>query len=213
MFQLIRKSDAVQQGAPLWHPNFRDFERLPDTKVVRTTFFINAAAIAIAAGLLLMVGYREYHMREINRQISDTQADIDRNQKQSKDALEHSKKFADEEKKIREASAFVTRPVSPSEMILLLGQTLPREVQIESTDIRYSDSAPGQCVVRGLIAGTKDQASGAASSYVDTLRNSPKLAAIFQTINLNSLNTEARNGVLTFEIVLTFKSAGKGKKP
>ena len=43
---LTKKSDAQSAVAPVWHPNFRNFERLPDTKVVRTTFFVNTAAQA-----------------------------------------------------------------------------------------------------------------------------------------------------------------------
>jgi len=61
MLSLTKKSDA-QVASPLWHTNFRNFERLPDTKVVRTTFFINTAAVALTLGLLLWLGYREYHL-------------------------------------------------------------------------------------------------------------------------------------------------------
>ena len=46
---LKKKPDAAAANlTPAWHPNFRNFERLPDTKVVRTTFFINGGAIAVA---------------------------------------------------------------------------------------------------------------------------------------------------------------------
>ena len=57
MLSLTKKSDSEPVAAPLWHTNFRNFEQLPDTKVVRTTFFVNTAAIAIAAGLLLWLGH------------------------------------------------------------------------------------------------------------------------------------------------------------
>ncbi len=210
---LMRKSDASQAGPPLWHPNFRDYERLPDTKVVRTTFFLNAAAIAIAASLLLVVGYREYRFYGISNQVAEAQAEIDKNQGQSKAALQHSKLFADEEAKILEANAFVLRPVAPSDLILLLGQTLPKEVQIESADIHFGEAGTSVCILHGLIAGTKDQASGAASNYVDVLRGAPKLAAVFDSVTLNSLNADTRSGVLSFEIALIFKSPGKAKKP
>ena len=48
MLSLTKKSDAVPVAAPLWHTNFRNFDRLPDTKVVRTAFFVNTAAGAVA---------------------------------------------------------------------------------------------------------------------------------------------------------------------
>lgn len=208
---LTRKSDAAPASAPRWHPNFRNFERLPDTKVVRTTFFINAGAIAVAASLLLWLGYREYHLRDLNLQINEAQAEIDRNQKQNNEALRLSKAFADEEKKLLEALAFVRTPLPVTEFILLLGQTLPKEVQIEFVDMRITDPSNPQCVLRGLVAGTKDQASGAASNYVDTLRTAPRLAAAFDSVSLTALNTDPRTGLLNFEIILKFKT-GKEKK-
>jgi hypothetical protein len=212
---LLKKSDAAQEVLPQWHPNFRNYEKLPDTKVVRTTFFINVAAVTLAAALVLLTGYREMRIRDLTRQIAETQAEIDRNQKQSNEAERLSKIFADEEKKLLEVAAFTATPVSPSEMVLLLGETLPKEVQIELVDLRYGEggnTANAQCVLRGVVAGTKDQASGIASSYVETLGKVPKFAEIFDSVRLNSINPDPRSNLLDFEIVMKFKAAGKEKK-
>ncbi|MBI2516027.1 MAG: hypothetical protein HYV95_03855 [Opitutae bacterium] len=206
---LTRKSDAGPAAAPLWHPNFRNFERLPDTKVVRTTFFINAAAIALAASLSLWVGYREYHLHDINQQIDEAQAEIGRNQKQNAEAIRLSNSFAEEEKKLSEAQNFIRTPMPVTEFVLLLGQTLPKEVQIEFADMRITDPTSPQCILRGLVAGTKDQASGTASNYVDILRTAPRFAEAFDSVSLTALNTDPRTGLLNFEIILKFK---KGKK-
>ena len=56
MLLLSKKSDDQSEEEPLWHPNFRNYERLPDTKVVRTTFFVNTAAIAVTLMLVNVVG-------------------------------------------------------------------------------------------------------------------------------------------------------------
>ena len=57
LLQLTRKSDAEPAAAPLWHPNFRNYDRLPDTKAVRTALLVNlvagAAAVVAAAAYLL----------------------------------------------------------------------------------------------------------------------------------------------------------------
>ena len=43
MLSLLKKKPdaAAANQTPAWHPNFRNFERLPDTQVVRPTFFVN----------------------------------------------------------------------------------------------------------------------------------------------------------------------------
>ena len=209
---LTKKSDAQPAAAPLWHPNFRNFERLPDTKVVRTAFFVNTAASAATLCLLLWLGYREYHIYSLGEQIADAQGQIDKNMRLNKEALRLTKIFADEEKKLAEAEAFQRAPISPAEFVTLLGQTLPKEIAIESLEARMAETGGGATfLLRGVVAGTPDQASGAASSYVDMLRAHPRLGKVFDPITLTNINRDPR-GFLTLDISLKIKAEGKEKK-
>lgn len=208
---LIKKSD-VNAAPPSWHPNFRNYERLPDTKVVRTTFFINVTAIAVAACLVILVGSRQLRLRELSQQLQETQAVIDKTSKENTESIRLSKLFDDEAKKILEAGAFVKRTLAPSEFILLLGKSLPKEVQIESVDLRYSGAGGDQCVLRGIVAGSKDEASGAASKYIELLRTSPLFASRFESVTLPTLNPDPAGALMRFEIVIKLATAGKEKK-
>lgn len=212
MLSLTKKSDAQAVAAPLWHTNFRNFDRLPDTKVVRTTFFINTAAIALTIGLLLWFGYREYSIYNIGVQISAAQRAIDSNSKQNKDAIRLTKTFADEENKLKEATAFLRAPIPPSEFVNLLGQTLPKEISLNYVEARLAEATGGTFILRGLVAGTPDQASGAASKYIDALRAHPRIGTVFDPISLTNLNREPRSGFLVFEALLKVKSDAKEKK-
>src|SRR5450432_2089351 len=212
MLSLTKKSDSQPADAPHWHTNFRNFEQLPDKKVVRTTFFVNTAAIAIASVLLLWFGYREYHLASLRSQIADAQKQIDDNSKQNKEALRLTAIFSEEEKKLAEAEAFLKSPISPTEFVNLLGKTLPREISIEYAEA-HSFSAManthGAYDLRGLVAGTPDQATGTASSYVDTLRSNPNLRAVFDPITLEKLNRDASVNLMSFEISLKYKADPK----
>jgi hypothetical protein len=204
MLSLSKKSDAQPVTAPPWHPNFRNFERLPDTKVVRTTFFINTAAIAIAVGMLLWVASREYTNRAIQEQITAAQAQIDSNKRQNAEALKLSKVFLEEEKKLNEAVAFMKVAMTPGDFIDVLGESLPKEFIIEYVEARM-DAKPPVFLIRGKIAGSPDQASGLASSYVDMLKAHPKLGTVFDPIILRSLTRDTQPGQLMFDISLTVK--------
>lgn len=209
MFSLSKKSDDQSGVEPLWHSNFRNAERLPDTKVVRTTFFVNTAAIAVTLALFLWTGYREFHIRSLDDQIAEAQGQIDSNLKQNKEALRLSQVFSAEEKKLLEAENFLNTPISSSEFISLLGQTLPKEISVEYVEIRPVDPRNAVFLLRGFVAGTRDQASGSASSYVDILRAQPHLKAIFDPITLERLAPEGATGFLAFEISLRVKPEGK----
>jgi hypothetical protein len=205
MLSLTKKSDAQPLAAPQWHTNFRDFERLPDTKVVRTTFFINTAAIAVAIGMLLWLGYREYSIRNIAEQVTAANRQIESNKKQNAEALKLSKAFVEESRKIEEAAAFTKVPITPVVFLGLIGASLPKDIAIDSVDIRISDPKNLMFQLRGKVAGSPDLASGITSSYVDTLRADPELKKIFDPITLNRLDRDSAGGFMVFEITLTIK--------
>jgi hypothetical protein len=206
----LRKREAAPAVAPAWHPNFRNFEKLPDTKVVRTNFFINVAAVVAATVLAGIVGWTEYQAALYRSQAASAQANIDQRKAQSDEGLRLTKLFQDEDKKFAEAATFITAPIAPTELVDLFGQTLPAEIQIEFIDYRPTDS-DARCTIRGLAAGSKDQASGAASAYVDLLRNHPRFKEVFASVNLTTINADARTGLLVFEVVLKLKPAGAKK--
>jgi hypothetical protein len=206
---LTKKSETEPVAAPLWHANFRNFDRLPDTKVVRTTFFINTAAIAITLGLILWLGQREYTNYNLGIQKIDAQRQIDGNQKQNAEALRLSKTFLDEEKKLNEIAAFTKTPMTPAEFIDLIGQSLPKDILIDSVETRVGDPKNSVFQLRGRVAGTPDQASGIASSYIDLLRAHEKLGKVFDPITLNRLDPGAKSGFMAFDISLTVKPEKK----
>jgi hypothetical protein len=211
--QLLKKrSDAGPVAAPLWHPNFRNYERLPDTKVVRTTFFVNVVAGAVAAGLLLWTGLRELNIRSLGQQIAEAERQIEGRKAQNAEALRLSKQFADEERKITEVVDFTSLAIAPSDFIVLLGQTLPKEIAIDYLDIRYAAATGPTILLRGMAAGTPEQASGAASSYVDVFRTHPRFIASVDKADITNVNRDAARGVITFEVVLQLKAPGKEKK-
>lgn len=210
MLSLTKKSDAEPVAAPLWHTNFRNFDRLPDTKVVRTTFFVNTAAGALAIALLLFVGYREYRIYNLGEQIAGAQREIDGNANKNTEALRLSQIFTDEDKKLTEAEAFLKVPILASEYVELIGQTLPKEISIDLADLRIPADPKSQLfVLRGVVAGTRELAAGTASSYVDQLRAHPRLGALFDPITLDKLTPDASTGFMSIEVSLKVKTEGK----
>jgi len=183
---------------------------LPDTKVVRTTFFVNTAAGAAAIALLLWLGYGEYRLYSLSEQIAVAQREIDANSAKNNAALTQSKTFGDESKKLTEVDAFLKTPVGVSEYLQLVAQTLPKEISIDFADVRLPADPKNQTfVLRGVVAGTRDQAAGSASSYVESLKNHPRIGAVFDPISLDKLNPDGASGFMSFEITLKVKPEGK----
>src|SRR3954470_14567276 len=108
MLSLLKKKSeaAAAPAVPAWHPNFRNYEKLPDIKVVRTAFFVNGTAIALVLALSTYFGIKEWQLHGLNSQIADWQRQIDRDKKESELAIAQFKKFQAEEAKINEVDAF-----------------------------------------------------------------------------------------------------------
>jgi Tfp pilus assembly protein PilN len=199
----LKKSDQSQGPlVPAWHPNFRNHERLPDTKVVRTQFFVNFAAIAVAASLLLYFSYQEYRIKNLRHQVAEWQSQIDTNRKASAQAQLLSRKFGEEEKKIDELNNFLKQRMELSEFLQHIGSTLPPEMAVDAVEVRETGVD-----LRGVAAGTPDEASGRTSAYVEMLKQDKYLLDIFEDVALNRLERAQGSERLTFAVFLRFKGA------
>lgn len=192
---------------PAWHPNFRNYDRLPDTKAVRTSFFVNGVAVVIAISLLLVFAYQEYALFVLNRQIIEWQARIDGNQKASALAVVEYKKFQAEEKKIAELEAFVSTPKPLSVLLLDLSRTLPPRIALLNVIYRLDGVN-----LRGVVRGAGDRASGEVASYVQKLKKEPAFSTVFDSISQSALGRDSQGDRLSFELFMKYKGAAAPAK-
>jgi len=205
---LKKKSEAAEAPAlPAWHPNFRNLEKLPDIKVVRTAFFVNGLSIAVAAVLSIYFGFKEWELSVVKGQISQLQAEIARDKPASDRAIEQFKKFQASEAKIGEVETFLKSKPIVSVLVLRLAKTLPGNVAIDSLDLREAGMT-----MRLSIRGDAAAASGYANAYLEQLRNDKELS-LFDDFNFTG--SPVRNpssGRMAVEFMLRLKAPVAAKK-
>jgi hypothetical protein len=204
---LKKKSDAEgAEALPAWHPNFRDYQKLPDIKVVRTAFFINGVALLVAVSLASYLGFREWNLRVINQQIAHVQAQIDRDKRASDEAIALFKKFQAVETKVNEVDAFMTSKPLVSALLIRIAQTLPKYIAIDNFDLRDTG-----ITLRLSVRGDPASASGYATAYLDQLRGDKELAQ-FGDVSFTSTPTlNPATGKMAVEFLLKKVAVG-GKK-
>jgi hypothetical protein len=208
MLSLPKKNPdkAAAASTPAWHPNFRNFAQLPDTKHVRTSFFVNGVAVVVAGIFLLLFVYQEYRLAESRQQLKNWEQQIERDRPNSAKAVALFKKFQDEEKKIKELANFLGNPpIRTSDLLLRLGATLPSDVTID-----LIDCSEKEIIIRASLKGTGDQATAAASSYQARLKNDPVFSPIF-TVDTTNLARDTENQRMILDLSLKFKP--EAKKP
>lgn len=208
MLSLKKKTDTKGPQTPAWHPDFRDRDSLPDTKVVRTAFFVNGIAVVVALSLLINFGLNELQIRSLRTQVDKWSQQIERDQSMSNQAVAKFRKFQAEEKKLNEVSDFMTSRPSLANLMIKLGHTLPENLAIDSFDLRGNT-----LTLRATVRGAPDKASGYASAYVKTLREAPEFIDLFEKVSLTNLNRVADTGRLAIEVVVEISDPNqKGKK-
>jgi hypothetical protein len=134
--------------------------------------------------------------------VAEWQSQIDTNKKASAQAQVLSRKFAEEEKKIEELNGFLKQRMVLSEFLQHIGSTLPPEIAMDAVELRETGVD-----LRGVAAGTPDEASGRTSAYVETLKQDQYLLGIFEDVALNRLERAQGSERLTFAVFLRFKGA------
>jgi hypothetical protein len=185
---LKKRSEADTAPAlPAWHPNFRNYEKLPDVKVVRTAFFVNGVAVLVALSLATYLGLREWQLRMVNTQLAQMQSEIERNKPASDQAIALYKKFQAEEAKVTEVDTFIKSKPVVSALIIRLAQTLPKNIALDNFDLRDTG-----LTVRLSVRGDAAAASGYATAYLEQLRADKELAP-FSEVSFTS--TPTRNPI------------------
>ncbi|MEO6875508.1 MAG: hypothetical protein ABI222_11880 [Opitutaceae bacterium] len=209
MLSLKKKTEAAAVSSEMapWHPNLRNFARLPDTKVVRTTFFINGASVFIALALLLWFAFQEYKLHNLDKQIAEWDRQIDRDKKDSDKFVALYGRFKEEQARVDEVAWFLKSRPSVSLLLTHLAQTLPQDIALDS----YEQQLQG-LVLRGTVRGNPDEASGFASTYLDQLRGDKVLKTYFDEIAYSGsgVSRNPQTSRLSFQFFLRFKPAAKG---
>lgn len=206
--KLPLKRSSQSAAAPNWHPNFRNTQLLPDLKVVRTTFFINAACIAIASAALMAAGYREYQAFGLRSSISQAHKRMEEMKEQNEKYLAANRKFMEGVRKFDEARAFVESQISGTKLLVALATTLPDLMELNV--ISYEKR---QLLLRGNIKQDSETASQLASAYLDVLRADANIGGTFNDISLTSLQRDQANQGMSFEILLKQPAVTDGRKP
>ena len=180
-----------------WHPNFRIASTLPDTKVIRTSFAINAVAVAAALGFGALVIRQQMQIAEVTDRCTEWQVTADGHRPRFEKAIQLQKEFAEGEKKVRQVEEFVTPRMRASDLLVLVAETLPRLIILDAIEM-YGDGVR----LRGTVVGAS---ASIAKGYTDQLAANPAITALMDSVKLSSQNRDQGGNRFTFEIDMKLK--------
>ena len=209
MLQSLKKNAKKSEGdaSLAWHPNFRNTEALPDTKTVRTKFFVNIIVIAVTLALLLSGALREFKLSSLRTELADLEEQVSASTKASNDAIAAYKLFQAQEKLFAEAHGFVKDPFRFPDFIIRLGQILPPGVTIRR--IEYKSLTAG-LVVSASVVGLDAGASDEVAAFVQLVKSDTVLARDFPVVSLTGLpSRNMADNSMSFEMAFAPKPVAK----
>lgn len=192
------KADAAYQGP--WRIDCRISAALPSSDLIRRRFVTNAVASTLAAVLLIFTLWQLYNSGLLSTQISYWQQQIAENDRAFKSLNADAAKLDALVAKLDAAHALVRAPYITSDLVLELGRT-----RLERMTLERIDGFREGLVLRGVLREPSTRASQTLRTYVDTLRNDPKLGPLFSGVALVSMERNDQGDQITFEIACRLK--------
>lgn len=130
-----------RKDAHSWHFDYRLVNRLPDTKVVRTSFIVNLIACGVCSVMAMIVGYREITIMSLNSEMRRANADREARMKANNALLESINSFRKHADSVDDLSRFYEAPFDVIEMVVGLSKLRNDEVAFDN--VSYSNNWNG----------------------------------------------------------------------
>jgi len=201
----MKPSKKPAGPATFWHPDFRVVAALPDTKVIRTSFLVNFAAVAVLLVLGVLVYRQENEISSVRSQVDEWTRQGESLRPRLTKATQLQKEFSDGEARVRQFQEFVRPKLVGSDFLMLIAETLPRLTIIDVIDVSAEVVR-----LRGTVVGSS---ASLAQTYADQLAAHPAIVAITDSVRLRSQNREQAGNRFTFEIELKLKGGAPAPAP
>jgi hypothetical protein len=196
---MSRSKDPLQLSGH-WHIDYRIESELPEDTVVGKRFLINAGFTVLAVAAFTCAVTLGWHTRDLWRQIDELEAEIRKGREEVSaiDAIQS--KFDREADKVDQAYKLVRPRIFVSEFVSSLGRTRPERMAIDL--IEWNDNT---IILRGGLRERSTAASITLGDYISALKAEPTIGPLFSNIQLMTLDSGEKGGMMRFEIRFTLR--------
>ena len=196
-----------------WRPDFREAEKLPDTKVIRTGFLLNFIAIAVALLVVSLYAVREYSLQVTMQSVKELERRVTESTPENRLILDANKRFRQSAELVEEAVAFDRQPVAFDTFIEEVSRSLPKGIQLTQIELRSSSDilgkgqiGPFQIALTGLVLEDAPATPAQMLSQLQTaIQTLPALEG--KSIELETSRFGRNNQLGTFDFTLIVKIA------
>jgi len=191
-----------------WRPDFRDRDSLPDIKTVRTSFFLSALALTLAAMSVMHVGFYEFTIYSASKKVEKGDAEVSAQQGLHAKAIGMNNRFIESERRIDEINTFVEGQMIGSDLILDVGKNLLPGMSLSSVEFKEDRTA-----LHGYVEAS-EKTDSLLRDYMERLREVDTIKDRYAEITQVSVERQEGTDQMKFhlEAINPEEEAGPKKK-
>lgn len=201
------KKKASPSRSFAWRPNFRDYDSLPDVRVVRTKIFIPAIFLSIAAVFTIFILFREYRALSVRDNIAKLQEEIDSYEKKHDEKVKLNGEFMAINRDLEEVIAFRKDKLIASDFLVNATARLTEGMYLTRVDYNETGVA-----IEGSVQVPAEEASRIVDSYMRSLEEADIVQGLMTEYKLTSLERDASSNIVNFKIEVRPPEKEKKKK-
>jgi len=214
---MAKKKDSVP--SPPWRPDFRDPTTLPDIKVVRTGFLLNAIALVLALGILGWAVYEAYEKNQLASVVEGLEEQVSAKQAENRQYLRLSQEFSRNARRFEEIREFLRAPLQADQFFIRLADIQPKYSRLSRVDYIQRVRVQGTTekpyheleVSGSMIASDEKTETQLVTEFQRNIENLPELKDHLMASGLESFTRDPALGV--FHYTMNFELHREPKKP
>jgi hypothetical protein len=209
----LKKSKAKEVYRPAWHADFRKADALPDTKVIRTSFFVNFSAVTLPLLLAAWVANNEINASELRDEIAELEGRIASARPLNAESLKQDKAFRAEQQRLQAFIEFNESAIDPLLYVAAISDSRPENMVLHRISVGIQSEERGRgrkkktvhyprIAFSGTLEGYSTQALAALKDYEAMLLDLPELEGRVSNFTAVPSRTQDEN-LLDFRITIS----------
>lgn len=215
---MARTKKSKRDTQPAWRPDFRNVERLPDIKVIRTGFLLNIVAVTVVALLGAYLGFDFVLARSIGTEIDSLEEQIAAKERANRNWQMLNGAFNRESVQFKELEGFLGPWIHADELLVEIAERLPQEAVlstcvyegfVESKGVRGSNKTPYlRLTLDGTLApGEVRDPFEAISQFQEDIESFARIGEQLRIMELRAFDRDDELGLFTFSLVIELQKS------
>ncbi len=191
-----------------WRADFRSTSKLPDTKVVRTSFYYNiAASLLLAASSYYMI-QTELSLSDKKAEIASTTAEIEKNSASNAEAVKNNTAYKTVKSTVDDLDSFLApQSMSSIDFIREITASLPSQVLVETIEQKQNSAK-----ITAHAKGQAEEATRVAHTLEQQLNKNTIITKFYSKIAIGNVVHDSLNSRMNFEITMSSTPAKPAAK-